>query len=201
MCSGQFGPSPHGELPSRVSIRHSGPNSVGASRMAARARTREVLRPDRGLAVEARSPPDQMDCFSSPAPRWLLGSRTVVLLALLVIYNDETTYTYRPSDAVAGRASHVDDARAGRSPWHGGLGEMLPGTLGLRIVHFLPIRPHRRTRLLRLGGAVSAVARQRGVLVRSSSVWRLARVAGHRPQPPGSRLAAPHRQRRSPRSA
>ena len=61
--------------------------------MAARARTREVLRPDRGLAVEARSPPDQMDCFSSPAPRWLLGSRTVVLLALLVIYNDESCRT------------------------------------------------------------------------------------------------------------
>ena len=30
----------------------------------------------------------QMACFSSPAPRWLLGSRSVVLLALLVIYND-----------------------------------------------------------------------------------------------------------------
>ena len=33
-----------------------------------------------------------------------------------------------------------------------------------------------------------AVADQRGVLVRSSSARRFARVAGHRPQPPGSRL-------------
>jgi len=38
------------------------PNRVGASPMAARARTREVLRPDRGPAVEARSPPTQMSC-------------------------------------------------------------------------------------------------------------------------------------------
>ena len=37
-------------------------------------------------------------------------------------------------------------------------------------------------------GALSALARQRGVLVRSSSARRLARVAGHRPQQPGSRL-------------
>ena len=32
----------------------------------------------------------------------------------------ESYYTYRPSDAVAGRASHVDDVRAGHSPWPGG---------------------------------------------------------------------------------
>ena len=100
----------------------------------------------------------------------------------------ETTYTYRPSDAVAGQASHGDDARAGRSPWHGGLGEVLPGTLGLRVVQFLPIRPHRRTRLLRPGSTVSAVARQRGGLAWSSWARRLARVAGHNPQPPSSRL-------------
>lgn len=29
----------------------------------------------------------------------------------------ESYYTYRPSDAVAGRTSHVDDVRAGHSPW------------------------------------------------------------------------------------
>ena len=28
--------------------------------------------------------------------------------------------TYRPSDTVTVRASHVDDVGAGRSPWHGG---------------------------------------------------------------------------------
>ena len=37
-------------------------------RMAARARTREVLRQDRGLAVEARSPPTQMSCGVEPEP-------------------------------------------------------------------------------------------------------------------------------------
>mgnify|MGYP003313868607 CR=1 FL=1 len=159
--------------------------------MAARARRRKVLRPDRPPKANARSPPDQMDCFSSPAPRWLLGLRNVVLLALLVIYNDETTYTYRPSDAVAVRTSHGDDARAGRLPWHGGLGEVLPGTIGLRVVHFLPIRQHHRTRLLRPGSTVSAVADQRGGLAQSSWARRLARVAGHRPQPPGSRVVSP----------
>ena len=87
------------------------------------------------------------------------------------------------------QASHGDDARAGRSPWHGGLGEVLPGTLGLRVVQFLPIRPHRRTRLLRPGSTVSAVADQRGGLAQSSWARRLARVAGHHPQPPGSRFA------------
>ena len=95
---------------------------------------------------------------------------------------------YRTYPTVAVRTSHVDDVRAGRSPWHGGLREVLPDTLGLRVVQFLPIRPHRRTRLLRLWSAVSAVARQRGGLAWSSSVRRLVRVAGHRPQPPGSRL-------------
>ena len=130
--------------------------------MAARARTREVLRPDSPLKANARSPPGQMACLSSPVSRRRLGSRTAVLLALLVVYNDESTYTYSPSDAVAGRASHVDDVRAGRLPWHGGLGEVLPGTIGLRVVHFLPIRQHHRTRLLRPGSTVSAVANQRG---------------------------------------
>ena len=105
------------------------------------------------------------------------------------IITPETTYTYRPSDAVAVRTSHGDDARAGRLPWHCGLGEVLPGTLGLRVVQFLPIRPHRRTRLLRPGSTVSAVADQRGGLAQSSWARRLARVAGHHPQPPGSRFA------------
>ena len=49
-------------------------------------------------------------------------------------------------------------------------------------------RPHHRTGLLRLESGLSAVAGQRGVLVRSSWARRLARVAGNRPQPPGSRL-------------
>ena len=51
--------------------------------------TRRCAR-DRPPKANARSSPDQMACFSSPAPGWLLGSRTVVLLALPVVYNDET---------------------------------------------------------------------------------------------------------------
>ena len=150
------------------------------------------------------SSPQALGFFSGPAPRaWDKPPSLVVawccpllnfkdlrgVLGRREVCTAETTYTYRPSDAVAGQASHGDDARAGRSPWHGGLGEVLPGTLGLRVVQFLPIRPHRRTRLLRPGSTVSAVADQRGGLAQSSWARRLARVAGHHPQPPGSRFA------------
>ena len=83
------------EPASHVSIRHSGPNHFGAPGRAMRARRRKMLRLYRDPVAEARSPPDQMACFSSPAPRWLLGSRTVVLLALLVIYNDINDLRYR----------------------------------------------------------------------------------------------------------
>ena len=58
---------------------------------------------------------------------------------------------------------------------------VLSGPPGVRVVHFLPIRPLRRTSLLRLGSELSAVARQRCVLARSSSARRLARVAAHSP--------------------
>ena len=77
-----------GKPASRVSIRRPGPNRVGASQRAAHARTREVLRPDSPLKANARSPPGQMACLSSPVSRRRLGSRTAVLLALLVVYND-----------------------------------------------------------------------------------------------------------------
>ena len=53
-----------------------------------RARRRKVLRPDRFSTDEARSPPARSACFAHPAPGWLLGSRTVVLVDLLEIYND-----------------------------------------------------------------------------------------------------------------
>ena len=52
---GSFGPSPHGELPSRVSIRHPGPDRVGASRMAARAR-REKCSGRIGTSLPRRGP-------------------------------------------------------------------------------------------------------------------------------------------------
>ena len=52
---GSFGPSPHGELPSRVSILHPGPDRVGASRMAARAR-REKCSGRIGTSLPRRGP-------------------------------------------------------------------------------------------------------------------------------------------------
>ena len=54
--------------------------------MAARARRRKVLRPDRPPKANARSPSDQMACFSCRVRMWPLGARTVVLLTLLQIY-------------------------------------------------------------------------------------------------------------------
>ena len=91
---GQFGPSPHGELTSRVSIRRSGPNHLPPQGMAMCGRRRKVLRPDRPHPRPTRDPlrTDQNGLFSSPVPRWLLGSRTAVLLLtgpLLVVYNAE----------------------------------------------------------------------------------------------------------------
>ena len=97
--------------------------------------------------------------------------------------------TYRLPYAVAGRASHGVDVHAGHSPRSGGPRGLPPGRLGLRVVHFWPIRPDGRTSQLRPGIAVWALARQRCVLARSSSGRRLAQVIGRRPQPPGSNPA------------
>ena len=80
---GYFGPSPHGGPASHVPIRVLGRSVLVPPGMAARARGRKVLRPDRPPKANARSPPGQLACFSSPAPKWLLGSRTAVLLALV----------------------------------------------------------------------------------------------------------------------
>ena len=77
-----------GKPASRVSIRRPGPNRVGASQMAARARTREVLRSDRGLAVEARSPPTQMSCGVEPELWRPPGRRNSAWMTKLVVYND-----------------------------------------------------------------------------------------------------------------
>ena len=130
-----------------------------------------------------------MACLACPVPKWLLGSHAAVLLALLVVYHDETMYTYPPSDAVAWRGSHGFDVHAGYVPWPGGLREVPSGTPGYRVVNFRSNRADRQTSRPRLGSAISALARQRGGLARSSSAQRLARVVGHSPQPPGSRMA------------
>ena len=55
--------------------------------------------------------------------------------------------TYRLPYAVAGRASHGVDVHAGHSPRSGGPRGLPPGRLGLRVVHFWPIRPDGRTSL------------------------------------------------------
>ena len=72
--------------------------------------------------------------------------------------------TYRLPYAVTVRAPHGIDLRAGYKPWPGGPRGVLSGPPGVRDVYFLPIRPHRRTSLLRLGSELSAVAGQRCVL-------------------------------------
>jgi hypothetical protein len=91
---GYFGPSLHGELPSHVSIRRSELNHFGAPGRAMRARRRKELRPDRVSGNEARSPPARSACFAHPAAGWLLGSRIVVLVDLLEIYNDLSYLIY-----------------------------------------------------------------------------------------------------------
>ena len=101
----------------------------------------------------------------------------------------EITMAVSPSDAVTGRANYIVDAHAGYVPWPGGIGEVLSYSPGSHVVYFLPIRALCRTGLLRPGSEVLAVARQRDVLAWSSSVRCIVRVAGDRPQTPGSRVA------------
>ena len=107
-----------------------------ASQRAAHARTREVLRPDSPLKANARPPPGQMACLSSPVSRRRLGSRIAVLLALLVVYNDESYYTYLPSDARAVRSQRRDDARAERCLRVGRDQAALRAALGVHVVDF-----------------------------------------------------------------
>ena len=57
----------------------------------------------------------------------------------------------------------------------------LPGVLGVHVVDFTWFLPNRETSRPRLERTFWVITRQRG---------RLARVAGHIPQPPGSRVAS-----------
>ena len=103
---------------------------------------------------------------------------------------NESTYTYSPSDAVAGRASHVDDVRAGRLPWHGGLGEVLPGTIGLRVVHFPPRCLTARISLRRPTSHITPRTGPTRFDVRSSPGGRAEWALGEHPHVPGGRIAA-----------
>ena len=102
----------------------------------------------------------------------------------------ESTYTYSPSDAVAGRASHVDDVRAGRLPWHGGLGEVLPGTIGLRVVHFPPMCLTARISLRRPTSHITPRTGPTRFDVRSSPGGRAEWALGEHPHVPRGRVAA-----------
>ena len=110
---------------------------------------------------------EAMDCFSSPALRWLLGLRNVVLLALLVIYNDESYYTLPPYDTARRAGSYGHDVRAGYLPGGRGSWEASPGPLGLHVVQFWSNWADRRTSLPRLGSAILSLPRRRGIVVRS----------------------------------
>jgi hypothetical protein len=74
-------------------------------------------------------------------------------------------------DGLFSSGSH---AHAGYSPWPGGLGEVLPGARPASASCIFRRIDHITEPALRLGSAVSAVARQRGGLARSSSAPRLA---------------------------
>ena len=95
-----------------------------------------------------------MDCFSSPAPRWLLGLRTAVFLTLLLVYNDESYYTLPPYDTARRAGSYGHDVRAGYLPGGRGFWEASPGPLGLHVVQFWSNRADRRTSLPRLLSAL-----------------------------------------------
>ena len=86
---GSFGPSPLGELSGRVSIRHPGPNRVGASGDGRARSRRKVLRLYRHPTAEARSPPARSARFPHPVQVSQRGVRAAAVKACLVIYNDE----------------------------------------------------------------------------------------------------------------
>ena len=59
-----------------------------------------------------------------------------MLLALLVVYNDESYYTYLPSDARAVRSQRRDDARAERCLRVGRDQAALRAAFGVHVVDF-----------------------------------------------------------------
>ena len=155
-------------------LGHYGPNRVAASQMAARARRRKVLRPDRVSGDEARSPPARSACFPHPVRTSQRGVRAAAEKVYLEIYNDENTMTYSVSDVASRRASPGLDVRAGRPLRSGGPRKVSSGTLGYRVVHFWPIRSHGQTTGLRLGSVVMRLISRGGVLVQASATRELA---------------------------
>ena len=68
----------------------------------------------------------------------------------------------------------------------------LGGVLGVHVVDFTWFLPNRETDRPRLESTVRVLARQRGVVVRSSPACDLATVLGRRPRPLGVRVTPPH---------
>ena len=73
--------------------------------------------------------------------------------------------------------------------------------LGVHVVDFTSFLPNRETDRPRLESTVRALARQRGVVVRSSPARDLATVLGRRPRPLGVRVAPSHPLRLAPAGA
>ena len=81
------------ELSGRVSIRHPGPNRVGASGDGRARSRRKVLRLYRHPTAEARSPPARSACFPHPVQVSQRSVRAAVQKAYLVVYCRTTKQT------------------------------------------------------------------------------------------------------------
>ena len=77
----------------------------------------------------------------------------------------------------------------------------LGGVLGVHVVDFTWFLPNRATDRPRLESTVRVLARQRGLVVRSSPARDLATVLGRRPRPLGVRVAPSHPLRLAPACA
>ena len=153
-----------------------------------RARRRKVLRPDRVWGNEVRSPPARSVCFKHPVRMSSPGVRAAAQKVWLEIYNDESWYTYHPSDARAVRAQRGDDVRAERCLRVGRDRAALWGVLGVHVVDFTWFSPNRETSRPRLERAFWVITRQRSLLARSSGTRDVATVLGHHPRPLGLSL-------------
>ena len=114
----------------------------------------------------------------------------------LIAFGNCLRYTYLPSDARAVRSQRGDDVRAERCLKRcrrvGRDQTALGGVLGVHVVDFTWFLPNRETDRPRLESTVRVLARQRGVVVRSSQAGDLATVLGRRPRPLGVCVAPSH---------
>ena len=126
---------------------------------------------------------------------------TIVVTPSVYVLSTETHYSYTPSYARAVRGRRGDDVHAERCRRVGRDQAALGGVLGVHVVDFTSFLPNRETDRPRLESTVRALARQRGVVVRSSPARDLATVLGRRPRPLGVRVAPSHPLRLAPAGA